>query len=223
MAGFFQTLQEEIAARLADDPFFQDIPVLWELERDIVKRVEAAISKIGAGVLVITPTATVEDPNLPGPFYGDIGIVIQVYSDPVKAKDKPRAMEIAQVVMSLLHHWQAESTSGPLIADKPTIVPAQTDDPNTDGRDVRFTCKGGKSFDVPKVTAPVLTLADGVLSITCETEGAMIFFREDGKRPVPRTGTRYTGSFTPEAGIKVAAAAWFPGMLTSDVVKLSVP
>lgn len=223
MASFFHTLQQEIADRLADDPFFQDIPVLWELKHDVANEVDRVTGTIGAGVIVVTPTASVENPNLPSPYYGDIGVVVQVYSDPVIASALPRAMEIAEVVSSLLHHWQPASIGAPLLADKPTIVPAQTDNPGTDGRDVRFTCAGGKSFDVPQVATPVITEDSGSVSIACATAGAVIFYRVDGRRPVPRTGTRYTGAFTPEAGSTVVAAAWFPGMLTSATAKLSIP
>ncbi|MCW5557736.1 MAG: chitobiase/beta-hexosaminidase C-terminal domain-containing protein, partial [Verrucomicrobiae bacterium] len=198
MASFFHTLQQEIADRLAADPFFQDIPCLWELKRDIAREIDVAMSQIGAGALVITPTASVESPNLPGPFYEDIGIVVQVYSDPVLAPALPRAMEIAEHVASLLHHWTPASMSTPLVGEKPTIVPAQTDNPDGDGRDVRFQCAGGRAFDVPAVERPFIASIGGSVLITCETPGAVIFYRTDGKRPVPRTATHYTGEFTPE-------------------------
>ena len=105
---------------------------------------EAAVSQIGAGVMVVTPTASVEDADLPGPWYGDIGVAIQCYSDPVIAPNAPRAMEIAEQVVAPSTTGSPASLSVPLIATKPTIVPAEVDQGNGDGREVRFTCAGAR-------------------------------------------------------------------------------
>lgn len=223
MASFFHQLQAEIASRLEADPFFTDagIPCLWELKKDVDHEVEAAVSQIGAGVMVITPTANVDDGDLPGPWYGDIGIAIQCYSDPVIAPDAPRAMEIAEQVSGLLHQWTPASLSTPLIAQKPTIVPAEVDQGNGDGREVRFSCAGGKGFVIPKVAPPVIDPDTG--AITCATPGAAIFYRIDGRRPNPRAGVLYLAPVSLESGMQLIARAYLAGFLDSDVTTLTVP
>lgn len=223
MASFFHQLQAEIAGRLEADPFFTDagIPCLWELKKDVAHEVDAAVSQIGAGVMVITPTANVDEGNLPGPWYGDIGIAIQCYSDPVIAPDSPRAMEIAEQVAGLLHQWTPASLSTPLIAQKPTIVPAEADQGNGDGREVRFSCAGGKGFVIPKVEAPEIDPDTG--AITCPTPGAAIFYRLDGRRPNPRAGILYLDPVTLESGVQLIARAYLAGFLDSDVATLTVP
>lgn len=223
MASFFQQLQAEIADRIASDPFFSDagISCLWELKKDIESEVNQVISTIGAGVLVITPTATVEEGNLPGPWYGDIGIVIQCYSDPVLASGGPRSMEIAERVLGLLHHWTPASLSTPLVADKPTIVPEEVDHPTGDGRAVRLRVAGSVGFDIPQVAAPVIDPETG--AITCSTPGAAIFYRVDGRRPNPRAGTLYLEPVPLESGVQLIARAYLAGFLDSEYATLNVP
>ncbi|MFO1461314.1 MAG: FN3 associated domain-containing protein [Verrucomicrobiota bacterium] len=223
MASFFHQLQAEIASRLESDPFFSEaeIPCLWELKKDVDHEVEAAVSQIGAGVMVVTPTASVEDADLPGPWYGDIGVAIQCYSDPVIAPNAPRAMEIAEQVVALLHHWLPASLSVPLIATKPTIVPAEVDQGNGDGREVRFTCAGAKGIVIPQVAPPVVDPDTG--TITCATPGAAIFYRVDGRRPNPRAGTLYLDPVTLESGSQLIARAYLAGFLDSDYATLNAP
>lgn len=223
MASWFHNLQQEIADRLAADPFFEQLPCLWELKKDIESEIEHAVSTIGGGLVVVTPTASVDSGNLPGPWYDDIGVVIQCYNDPTTGSELPRSMEIAEKVAAILHHWQPASLSTPLVADKPTIVPAQTDNPNADGRDVRFRCSGGIAYEIPQVATPAAVEDAGEVTITCSTPGAALFYRLDDRRPAPRGGTLYTAPFTPATGTKVRVRAFLAGYLVSDEVTLTVP
>ena len=75
---------------------------------------------------------------------------------------------------------------------------------------------------VADVHAPVFSLAEGryyeaqTLEMTCDTEGAHIYYTTDGSTPSATNGTLYTGAITVDATMTVKAVAIF-GNITSPV------
>ena len=218
-------LQQEIAARLQADPFFEDTVVLWDQKGDVATEVARVEQELGWGVLVMTPTADTSLQNLPGIWFDDVKIVVQCIHVPdVALSSAPRALAIAERVAVMLTGWRPEACGNLLSPAKPTIAAAQTADPRAEGFDVRFTTQGGLSITVPQVATPVATLSAGMVTITCATAGAAVFRSTNGRPPIPRTGTLCTGAFAaPASGTVIKARAWLAGYLPSDPVSLLIP
>lgn len=72
-----------------------------------------------------------------------------------------------------------------------------------------------------KCATPVITITDdgdhGVVSITCATAGASIYYTTDGSEPSPTNGQLYTASFNVSNGTTVKAIACCTNYVDSDV------
>lgn len=226
--SLIETIQQEVADQIAADGFFLNIPVLVESLGDAASQIERALGpangqggKIGAVVVVTTPTANVSWPEVGGPFFDEIPIAVLVSVNPVTNNDPEAgtgasALAICEEVCSMLHQFYPQSANGPIIAERPTIMRA----PNGgDGEAIiqylcRFKTLGGIQNVLPQVATPVSHFVSGEYTLTCATAGAAIFYTTDGSNPNPRTGTLYTAPFV-SAGQTIHAKAWLAGYLAS--------
>ena len=216
MASILVTLQAEIAARLSADPFFTGGSnpgvVLYEQRKDLASQVTLLQQQIGWGVLVLTPGADTSLQNIPGTFFDNIEVAVLCYTDAVLQLDAPRALETAEKVLQLLTFWVPSTTGNPLAPAKPTLVPAQPDNPDAEGWEVHFTTMGGTQSPPPAVGEVTITNAAGHVTMSCSTTGAAIFYTTNGRYPSPRNGTLYTGPIsTPASGTLIRAYAWLAG------------
>jgi len=221
MPSFFAQLQQDIALNaLAADPFFADGTVTWE--------------QLAWGVLVLTPTADTSLRELTRPYFDSVRVVVQCYVNTETADDAtPAALEIAEKVALLLTAWKSTASGCLLAPDKPTLVPTLCYDANgrvmagVDAWSVNFTTSGAAAHEIPQCATPEITEDAGLVTITCATPGAAVFYSTNGKLPAPRTGTIYTGPFaTPDQGMTIRALAWLAGYLPSDYrnpARLTVP
>lgn len=109
--GLLTDIQTAIKDRLESIEYFQGITVVCESKGDIVSEVNAALLKVGAGILVTTPAAYSDKPNVPGPQFltpgGGIKVRVQVYeavsiNRGSQGSQKP-ASDIAENVAAYLH------------------------------------------------------------------------------------------------------------------------
>jgi hypothetical protein len=189
-------LQTDLAARLEADDFFADIPVLTERKADVGSGIGKALgtlagkgSRAGVCVILMSPVASAEIPNLPGPVL-DIELAARVLENVLintgaNGTGKP-ALTVARRVARLLHHYRAEGLSQIVIADKPTIVPVE--DPVAPlAYEIRFRSREGDLEPFAKVAMPAIAPNSGAppqtVTLTCATAGAAIHYTLDGSHP----------------------------------------
>ncbi len=232
MSSLLSQLQQECADRLQSDPLFANVPVLTERIKDIESEIERALGplneqggKTGLVAILLTPTANVNFENVFGPFFDEVKIVTRVVEN-VPVNQDPNtgtniaAAELAEKICALLHHFQPDSATGPVVAQKPTI--ALANDPNHLSYDCRFRTSGGLRSALPQLDAVGFVNAAGQFTRSrCDTQGAAIFYTLDGTNPSPRNGTFYTAPFTPGAGLTLKARAWLAGYLASNTATVN--
>jgi hypothetical protein len=219
------SLQQQCADRLLADPFFANVPVLTERIRDIESEIVRALGplneqggKTGLVAILLTPTANVNFENLFGPFFDDIRIVVRIIENVPINQDANTgtnipAADAAEKICGLLHHFQPDSANGPILAQKPGITLGN--DPNHLSYDCRFKTSGGLTAVPPQAATPVIAKTSGVITLTCATAGAAVFYTLDGSNPMPRNGTFYTTPFTLAGGQILNTRAFLAGYLTS--------
>jgi hypothetical protein len=224
-------LQQQCADRLQSDPLFAHVRVLTERVADIESEIDRALGplneqggKTGLVAVLLTPTANVNFENVFGPFFDDIKIVVRVIEnvpinqDPDTGTNVPAA-DAAERVCALLHHFQPDNATGPVLAHKPTITLGN--DPNHLSYDCLFKTSGGLAATLPQAATPVCSNNGGTITLTCATAGAAIFYTLDGSNPSPRNAMLYTAPFTPGTGVTIKARAWLAGYLTSETLGLT--
>jgi Chitobiase/beta-hexosaminidase C-terminal domain len=219
------TLQQQCADRLQSDPLFANVPVLTERIADIESEVARALGplngqsgKTGLVAILLTPTANVNFENVFGPFFDDIKIVVRVIENVPVNQDPATgtnvaAADAAEKICSLLHHFQPDSASGPITAQKPSI--ALGNDPRNLSYDCHFKASGGLTTIPPQAATPAININSGAYTLTCATAGAAMFYTLDGSSPMPRNGTLYTAPFTPATGQILDVRAFLAGYLIS--------
>lgn len=224
MASKLTTLQQEIVDRLLADPFFDDIPVFPEHLEALDNEIDRA-EILGLGIVVATIQADVQDPDVPGPYFNEIQLLVRIAEHPITNRNGgtgKTAGEIAEKVCAVLHHWTPDSLSAPLVSAPPSIrVDAPPDDGWT-GRACLFHTQGGLSYEVPTLADPGIAVDAGTVTLSHATPGAVLFYTTNGKHPAPRNGTLYTAPFAPGGGLTLKVRAWLPGYLPSAVVTQSL-
>ena len=229
--SLIETIQQEVTDQIAADGFFLNIPVLVESLGDAASQIERALGpvnpqggKIGAVVVVTTPTANVSWPEVGGPFFDEIPITVLVAVNPVTNNDPDTgtgasALTICEEVCGMLHQFYPQSANGPVVAERPTITRAPNggDDEAIIQYLCRFKTLGGIQNVLPQVSTPTDTINSGQVTLTCATAGAAIFYTTDASNPNPRTSTLYTAPFA-SSGQTVKAKAWLAGYLASTLL-----
>lgn len=107
-------IQAALQARLSSHEWFADIPVLTEAKGDLENEIARALgtvtetnSKIGACVVILTPTAHCKNQNAPGPCLDPLNIVVDVLEDVLinqgDTGTKKHAAEIVEMVLRRIH------------------------------------------------------------------------------------------------------------------------
>lgn len=76
----------------------------------------------------------------------------------------------------------------------------------------------GGGNTTPTVANPSITISEGNVTITCSTNGAVIYYTIDGTAP-STSSTAYTTAFTVESGVTIKAVAVKDGVYSSTVSK----
>jgi Chitobiase/beta-hexosaminidase C-terminal domain len=223
------SLQQQCANRLQSDPLFANVPVLTERIANIQSEINTALGPLGSGAtgktglvaIVLTPTADVNFDNLFGPFFDDIRIDVRIVENVTINEDPANgtnvaASDAAEKVCSLLHLFQPDNANGPVLARKPSIALRHDHASQNLIYECRFRTSGGLTSILSQAATPAIADTSGVVTLTCATSGAAIFYTLDGSSPSPRNGTLYTAPFTPGTGLTLNARAWLAGYLTSN-------
>jgi hypothetical protein len=148
-------LQSKIVDKLAADSWFNRIPVIAEDIGDIVTAVDISVGKLGSCVVVETPVANCNIPNVPSIIFDEVLIVVTVWENVIinrdpnsaEASQKP-ALHTAQIVAALLHHWVPELEDGSKEAIVTIRSPSITlaENPDLLGYHVYFDFGGGLTY-----------------------------------------------------------------------------
>jgi hypothetical protein len=192
------------------------------LAAEVLAYITPRSGRVGAGIIVEKPGFEVGHPNLPGPE-GDITIELLVLEDritnnsPSEGTGLP-ADQICQIIMDALH-WQQWEGFGQIFCDRQAMSPAKDFQP-LDGYRVKFRLRLSRSQTV-KVQQPVISENSGVITLTCLTSGAQIYYTLDESFPGRSNpvAVLYSGSFTVDVGTVINAAAYLDGSTPSHMIQ----
>jgi hypothetical protein len=230
VSSIIGAIQQQCADQIAAAAFFAHITVLTEQIGDIINQMEMALGsatstggKAGAFVCVMTPAANVNFPDVGGPFFSEINVSVQVTVNVPVAEDANigvlvTALEICEQVCAALHQFYPAAANAPLVGKSPTVHIANRED-NIVTYLCEFKTMGGIRTVPPQVALPVLVSdVGGVVTLSCATPGAAMFYTTDGSNASPRNGTFYTAPFTPGAPLTLKVRAWLAGYLASETL-----
>ncbi len=145
MPGPFVQLQDKVVTRLqafkdpenAALPFFSTtandkvIPIFSERIGDLATKLATALNALGIGLIVLTPTAKLQDPTTPGDWTLECPVLIQiqenVFLNQSNTGTKVAAIDAVRAVMKALHFWSHDINPGPpqearLLLDDPPFL-----------------------------------------------------------------------------------------------------
>jgi hypothetical protein len=167
---FFQEIQEAVARVLTADAWFDTVPVLTERLGDLDSIIEIAMGKLGICVVIETPFATCNKPNIPSIQFDDIPVTLTIWEDVVLNGNSPNVnrrgfIGTALVALWLLHQNIPRNPEGiqltnVLYCASPTMVDLRglidrEKYPNVQGVQLNFKCSAGFNY------TPQATLLDG--------------------------------------------------------------
>jgi hypothetical protein len=116
-------------------------------------------------------------------------------------------------------HWQQWEGFGQIFCDRQAMSPAKDFQP-LDGYRVKFRLRLSRSQTV-KVQQPVISENSGVITLTCLTSGAQIYYTLDESFPGRSNpvAVLYSGSFTVDVGTVINAAAYLDGSTPSHMIQ----
>jgi hypothetical protein len=221
--------REEIKDLLEAEPYFDDINIFLQDDKDIEQEIERALGpmkgkggKSGACVMIVTAKAGPRVDSEFGPVW-DLSHALRILESPVvnrgtSGSGKTHAA-IAERIATTLHGITLTSAAAPLMIEPPGITPA--DDPRFPGSDIAFATSGQLAATLPQCATPAIAEDAGELTLTCDTAGAALFYTTNGKNPSPRNGTLYTAPFTPDPLLTVKVRAWLAGYLASEIATVN--
>lgn len=128
-------LQTSVQTRLQAHAYLSDIPVLTEEKGDIDNQIDLALGvlgsvveggKLGACIVILTPTAKNQSPNAPGPLLEEFLLVINVLeSVAINQGDqgtKKHAIQIVEFILRYLHRWTIPGTNAAIKASSFLII-----------------------------------------------------------------------------------------------------
>lgn len=225
--AILDTIQADVLAVLKNLPALTGANILTDANGDLDSRVDRLLGiqaagsggKRGLAVIVLAPEVDAPEENLPGPpmlLKLDVQILEHVQTNRGPAGTGITSSQAALMALSALHLRM----SGPLAlyAAPKAIQPL----PVLDGlvsHSVTLQCRTGGVLPA-KVASVHPSEADDVITLTCATEGAAIYYTTDGTYPTPTNGTLYE---EPLVGVTVGtyfrAAAYKAAMNPSDCIE----
>ena len=126
--GVLSQLQEDVAARLTSSSEFSDVKIFTEKQKDIESEIETALGSVSGGIcaIVLTPKSKVAKPNLPGPYFDPIAVVVHIIENVLvnqgETGTKRPASYLGELTAQRLHLWST-SHHRQLICEDLSIVP----------------------------------------------------------------------------------------------------
>jgi hypothetical protein len=224
-------LQEDLAARLAADEFFVDVPVFTQCKKDIAKEVAQKLGlltgksgKNGSCVVMMSPVASMGHIDAMVTQL-DVKLSVRVLENVTLNQGsngtQKAALTVAVRILEVLRFYQSQGLSAPLEADDPTIL--EVEDPVAQlAYEVHFTARVGTTDTIDKVSFPVINITGSVYpktaTITCGTAGASFYYTLDESYPAAGnpTATLYSTPVSLVAAGSVRAVAYKSQSVASD-------
>ncbi len=208
-------------------PVFIDRPRSAQEALQIQSAIDKALAgmtkrggKAGLAVRVLMPEAECPSPNVPGPEL-EITLTIQVTENPLFNEGANgtgiTAEQCALNIASSLGDWPRGSSGVYCDRRALRVVP-------DDGRiitDVVVKTLVQVPY-YPTVSAPVITEGETLLTLSCGTEAAAIYYTTNDSMPAPgnAAATLYTAPFEPPASGTVRVCAFKSGFKASAISEL---
>ncbi len=239
-------LPGELAARLAADDYFVDIPVVVADPGNVLAQIAAMTAvvtektgKRGVAVIVLQMTA---DDDFPEVTFGPLTLkpAFQIVEVPELNRDTNGTgkswRKVARRIRDVICSAQFTGLVSELVADKPCIEPVQFANSkesqvalggNAIGGQVTFSCREIDDEQLHQCSMPLFSPSGAGQSIimTCATVGAVIWFTSDGSFPGPNTVGAQVYSdpvAVPNDGFTVRAAAYMPGWIASAINRADI-
>jgi hypothetical protein len=226
-------LQDDIYARLLADEWLASVSILNQRTGVILNEVTQSLGvlnsrggKIGACIIVLSPLASFEYPEVPGgPL--DVRLMVRVLEDPLFNDDatngtQKSGLAICKRVARILHLYTPYLMANALLPENPMIVPV--DDPLAPiAYEVRFHVTEANNDAVLKTGMPQISPNGGTVpatvTLTSETGGASIYYTKDGSHPYPGNANSflYNAPISLTQPTKLRACAFKSGEIASDV------
>lgn len=133
MDGILKGIQDEMAANLRRDSWFQPVKIVTENLGDIANQIELALNKLGLVIVILTPGAKCAYPDAPGPIMDPVTPVAAVYEMVLLNRgangSKLPCSAVAERVAYQLHypnHAAARTDSYPLVCTDIALLPDRT-------------------------------------------------------------------------------------------------
>lgn len=210
-----KTIQDQARDELLADPFFAAIPVISADPADLATEIQDALDRIGLGILLMVPSLHASNKNLPGPVFDRIKVIAEVCEAPLlwrTSDDKPTAQKTAMVVAAVLQHFAPEGINERFYVTDVVPIPDPTKSYNI--WHIEMECGGGVYRETPQIAPVVAENNAGLVTLSCATPGAAIFYTLDGVTyPAPRNedAALYLAPFAITDGTVLRARAWLAG------------
>ncbi len=233
--------QTELAARIASDPYFVDIPVLTDRKADLATTIQKNLGtittkggKIGLAVIVMQPVASVTSGNLPIPrMMMDLTVRVLenvLINSGANGTGKPAA-NVARKLVDILHLYRADGLIGMLQPKPQTIIPVE-DLIAPVAYEVQFTSEElsrGQQYTAFKCAQVALSSSGSALpytiSLSCATSGSSIYYTLDGTYPGGQAGSTaalYNSPFAVSTACTLRAVASKTGLIHSDPISYTI-
>jgi len=227
LSDLLDCLEQSIADRLTATPYFSDLTILSDPQKNIVNEITLKVSKIRTVIVPFVAAANDEDPDLVEQvFYEDIKITIGVFQNPLimlGALKTPRA--ICSQIVQTLKGWIPDNMSACISPVRPTLE--RVVDAKLNIWSTNFTAKGGFINTMSQVAAVTKNTSGGNTTFACATPNAAIFYTINGDNPAPVTnvgqGLLATGPIAFTTGTRVRARAWLAGYNSSPELDFIAP
>lgn len=190
-------LPGELAARLASDPYFADVPVILADKGNVraeFERLQAVITDKGGkrGVAVIV-LQIVADDELPEVAFGPMilrpafHVVENVELNRDSKGTGKSARKVARAIVKVIKPMRLAGLVTELVVDKPGIEPVNLGElKSVIAYQVNFLCYEADTEEMSQVEMPAFAaVSDSHIAITCGTVGARIFYTIDDTYPAP--------------------------------------
>lgn len=226
-----EDLQADVVAILANTPALADAHVMLEDEGNMETKIAKKLGALNAGdtekrglvLVVLQPDVTDPDENLPGPPVA-VELQVQIIEQPlINRGASGTGIRSSVAGLRTLHalHLQALGNLLLVTGKKPlTTVKVK---PGFLSHMVTMELRNCAIGGAEKVLGVSAAVSGSMLTLSCATSGAVIYFSTDGRYPTPADGARYTAAFAlPEAGTVIRAAAYKTDLNPSDCLEMTV-
>ena len=198
MSAFnFKAIADAARDALLADPYFSAItvnglptPFIFSEDPNVVYAVvQKALSQVNIAIVVLLPACNNRNPNEPGPYFDDVLFHVKVFELPNTNRPQglPDCYDLAANVCRVLHRYAPDSVD--MIFFVSQAIPVA--DPDMIIYQVGIKCSAGIAFRANPAIGPVVATpatkssSPQVVTLTCSTLGAVIWYTLDGTYPSP--------------------------------------